>query len=104
MSQPLKLQADERLLTGRWIVQDGKVRADATCERIAWLLSRHLQKVADSAQWGAWETLYRDPDDGRYWERTYPQGEMHGGGPPQLICLTVEEARQKYGAQVVKGC
>jgi hypothetical protein len=82
MRRPLKLQPDERLLTGTWIVQDGKAQADATCERIAWLLSHNLQKVADSAQSGGWDALYRDPDDGR----------------------TVEEARQKYGAQIVKSC
>lgn len=92
-----KLQPNERLLTGRWIVQDGKVRADATCERIAWLLSNHLQKIADSARSGGWETLSRDPDDGRYWESTYPQSGLHGGGPPELRCLTADEAREKYG-------
>ncbi len=97
-----KLQPNERLLTGEWIVQNGKVKGDATCERIAWLLSNHLQKIADSAQWGAWETLYRDSGDGRYWERTYPQSGQHGGGPPQLRYLTVEQARQKYGAEVVQ--
>jgi len=47
-------------------------------------------------------TLYRDPDDGRYWERTYPQSELHGGGPPELRVLATEDARQKYGAQLVK--
>lgn len=97
-----KLQPNEQLLTGAWIVQNGKVIGDATCERIAWLLSNHLQKIAHSAQSGGWETLYRDPDDGRYWECTYPQGGLHGGGPPQLRYLTVEHARQKYGAAVVK--
>jgi hypothetical protein len=42
-----------------------------------------------------------DPDDGRYWERTYPQSEKHGGGPPQLKCLTFQEASKKYGVSVV---
>jgi Immunity protein 27 len=97
-----KLQPNEQLLTGSWIAQNGKVHGDAICERIKWLLAHHLQKVADSPQWGAWETLYRDPDDGRYWERTYPQSELHGGGPPELRVLTTEEAGQKYGSQAVK--
>jgi hypothetical protein len=97
-----KLQSNEMLLTGTWVFQNGKVHADETSERIKWLVAHHLQKVTDSAQWGAWETLFKDPDDGRYWERTYPQGELQRGGPPQLRCLAAEEAGQKYGPQVVK--
>jgi hypothetical protein len=31
-----------------------------------------------------WETLYRDPGTGSFWEITYPQSRMHGGGPRQL--------------------
>ena len=98
----MKLVPSETELTGNWHVQNGQARRDATCERIEWLISCHLQKIADSPQWGAWETLYIDPYDGRYWERIYPQGEMQGGGPPQLKCLTPDEATQKYGAQMVK--
>lgn len=93
----MKLQPDEIVLTGSWVVQNGQVLGDAICERIKWLISHHLQKIAISPQWGAWEILYQDPDDGRYWERTYPQSGLHGGGPPQLRFLTVKEAKQKYG-------
>jgi Immunity protein 27 len=92
-----KLQPEEIMLSGRWIVENGEAHGDAVCDRIAWLLSNRLRKLADSRQWGAWQTLYQDPDDGRYWERTYPQGELHGGGPPQLQSLSKEEAKQKYG-------
>jgi hypothetical protein len=98
--QIIKPQPHEQILTGRWLVEDGRARRDALCERIAWLIAHHLQKIADSPQSGAWETLYRDPNDGRYWERTYPQGGMHAGGPPQLKCLTFQEASKKYGASV----
>jgi Immunity protein 27 len=35
--------------------------------------------------------LFRDPGDDRYWERTYPQGEAQGGGPPPLIALSLEK-------------
>jgi Immunity protein 27 len=95
-----RLQPNEQILTGAWLVQDGRARGDAACERIEWLIAHHLQKIADRPRSGAWETLYRDPEDGRYWERTYPQGEMHGGGPPQLKRLTIQEASDKYGAAV----
>jgi hypothetical protein len=95
-----KLQPNEQILTGRWLLEDGRARGDAVCERIEWLIAHHLQKIVDSPQSSAWETLYSDPDDGRYWERTYPHGEMHGGGPPQLKRLTIQEASKKYGAAV----
>jgi hypothetical protein len=87
---------DETDLTGQWVVQDGQVIADETCKRIEELIKNSLQKVAISKDYGAWETLYRDPKDGRYWEKTYPQGHMHGGGPPKLRVLSVEQAKAKY--------
>jgi hypothetical protein len=92
-----KLGQAETILTGSWIYEDKTMSGDAICERIKWLIEKHFQKIKDSPTSGCWEILYRDPDDGRYWERTYPQGEMHGGGPPQLRFLTDHEAKDKYG-------
>ena len=97
----MKLDSQETELVGKWIVENGQIRADTTCERIQWLTSRHLKKIATSKQWGAWETLFQDPDDRRYWEQTYPQSEMHGGGPPALKCLSREDAKIKYGEDVL---
>ena len=91
----MKLRRKETDLTCRWVVVDGKIAVDATCKRIKWLISEYLEKVA--TDWSGWEVLYRDPQDGRYWELTYPYGEMHGGGPPRLTCLSTEQAQRKYG-------
>jgi hypothetical protein len=96
----MELRSDETKLVGKWVEEYGQIRADALCERIKWLTSRHLRKIAISKQWGAWETLFQDPNDGRYWERTYPQGEMHGGGPPALECISKELAKAKYGDEI----
>ena len=93
----MQLQPQETALVGQWLVEDGQVRKDATCERIEWLTSQYLKKIVISKEWGAWETLFQDPSDERYWERTYPQSGMHGGGPPALRCLSKEEAKAKYG-------
>lgn len=92
----MMLQPDETDVMGRWIETRGGVRADDTCGRIERLVNEVLEEVAVSPEWGAWEVLYRDPSDGRYWERTYPEGNMQGGGPPRVRCLSLEEARAKY--------
>jgi hypothetical protein len=95
----MNLRVDESVLTGSWIIVDGSISGDSVCKRIEKLISSHLKKVASSPQWGDWETLYQDPVDGRYWERTYPHGELQGGGAPQLKVLSADEARLKYGVQ-----
>ena len=63
--------------------------------RIHELTGGELTRIA-SAENG-WSTLYRDPSDGRHWELTYPLSHMHGGGPPRLAVISLEEARAKYG-------
>ena len=90
------LQPQETVLTGSWIMENDRVRSDVISERIKWLVANHMHKIAISPESGGWETLYQDPDDGRYWELSYPNSEWHGGGPAQLQQITVEEAKQKY--------
>ena len=97
----MKLKHDETELVGKWVEANSEVHDDAVCERIEWLTFHQLKKIAISKQWGAWETLFQDPDDGRYWEQTYPQGQMHGGGPRSLNCLSREQAKEKYGNEVL---
>jgi len=94
--KPMKLDPSETDLIGRWLELNGSVVADPVEQRIGDLVARHLKKVAVSPQSGAWETLYRDPSDGRFWELTYPHGEMHGGGPTRLTSLSADEAAKKY--------
>jgi hypothetical protein len=86
---------NETRLTGHWLAsQDGMIE-DETCKRIASLTGGYLVKVGNDPS--GWETLYRDPKDGRLWELTYPQSQLHGGGPPELHFLTLDDARRKYG-------
>lgn len=96
------IQPHETELTGSWIIEGGRACGDATCERIQWLTQNYLIQVDHSRAGGRWETLYRDPADGRLWERTYPQSEMHGGGPPRLVLLESEQVAKKYGAITVQ--
>lgn len=83
-------------LVGQWKVDGTSVVADEVCEEIETLTTSFLKHLAVSKEWGAWETLFLDPVDGRFWERTYPDGHLHGGGPPRLSVISPEEARRKY--------
>lgn len=84
----------ETQLVGRCESMDGIPRPDSVTIRINELIRTHLTRIALSQD--GWESLYRDPVDLRLWELTYPHSEMHGGGPPMLRVLSVQEAREKY--------
>ena len=92
----MKIRPTETLLTGKWLLRGRRVVGDDMSARIEDLVGSHLRELARDGR--DWSVLYRDPDDGRLWELTYPQSELHGGGPRQLRCLTLAEARQTYGA------
>lgn len=97
----MKFLPTETELVGNWVTKnDGSVVGDATTQRIKWLAESCLTHLAYSPSCGAWETLFRDEEDNRLWERTYPQGHMHGGGPPKLYVISLEEACAKYGIEI----
>lgn len=90
-----KLSSNETRLVGSWVEKGSSVVQDSVCERIRWLTDSYLEQVAvDGDNWSA---LYRNPDDGSYWELTYPQSYMHGGGPPTLQLVSKDDARKRYG-------
>jgi Immunity protein 27 len=84
----MALRPDEADLIGNWIKSGDHVVGDQVEQRIHDLIAHHLKKVATNPQAGGWETLYLDPNDGRYWELSYPHSEMHGGGPRRLTYLS----------------
>lgn len=94
------LQAADVDLVGDWIRTDAGWQPDDTARRIEWLTTSALKKLGDSPDWGAWETLYLDQSDSRLWVRTYPMGDMHGGGPPRLTCIDRAAARARFGPVV----
>jgi hypothetical protein len=89
------LRPSESFLRGAHVTVDGKVSRDSVSARIAHLIANELVKVATAN--GGWSMLFLDPTDGRYWEHSYPESEMHGGGPPALTHLDQDRARRKYG-------
>ncbi len=54
------------------------------------------------AQRSGWETLFQEPSDGRYWERTYPHGDLRGGRPARLQLIPREKAKKLFGKSYVK--
>jgi len=67
---------------------------DASLIRIHTMVATKFEKIADGG--GGWETLFRERTDGRLWERFYPSGEIHGGGPESLRRIDMASAEQKY--------
>jgi hypothetical protein len=90
-----RIEPGETVIQGTWLADGSRLQADATCARIDALVCTHLHRLATSES--GWDELFRDPDDGRLWELTYPDGRLHGGGPPRLECVQPAAARWKYG-------
>ena len=84
-------------LEGKWLNSADGPTPDESCREIDHLVANVLQHVADHPGAGAWRSLFRDPRDGRLWERIYPQSELHGGGPPALRHLDKQQAKKEYG-------
>jgi len=88
---------EEQMINGEW-TYNGQMEANENANRIDWLTRNYFIKVETTD--GGWTTKYQDPEDKRYWVRTYPKGEMHGGGPPLLYCVS-ETRGDLYKAMTV---
>ncbi|MHB0916117.1 MAG: Imm27 family immunity protein [Thermoleophilia bacterium] len=89
-----RIGKEEIEIIGKWIEEHGDIRKDEVCERIEWLIDKSLKEIASDIS--GWDILYMDKEDGRYWELTYPDSEMQGGGPPKLSNVDIDFARKKY--------
>jgi hypothetical protein len=90
-----ELQPGESTLIGKWEWVEGKLVANSVAKRIDYLVSHNLKEIGQRN--GGWDILYRDPKDGRFWELTYPDSHMQGGGPPRLSCLSPQQVSELYG-------
>jgi hypothetical protein len=91
-----ELEPEETDLVGQWVASGNHIEADPVCARINRLVAESLERLGSDAS--GWNTLYRDPRDGRLWELTYPNSEMHGGGPPRLTVIAGPDAATKYSS------
>lgn len=90
----MDLTPEETVLEGTWRWDGVTVVPSPECARIEALVTSALRLVAKSPD--GWDCLFRDPGDERYWELTYPESHLHGGGPPRLAVLTPAVAAEKY--------
>ncbi|RYE14490.1 MAG: hypothetical protein EOP34_06435, partial [Rickettsiales bacterium] len=86
----MEIDISEIKIVGNWIFDGSTIVADEHSLRIERLIANYLINI--KTDYSGWDTLYRDPDDGRYWELIYPKSEMQGGGPPSLILLSDDQA------------
>ena len=90
----MNLKPNETILDGKFVVENGQVKADSTALRITYLTTKILLKVATSDD--GWASLYKDPNDNRLWELTYPNSGGHGSGEPLLALVSLQQAISKY--------
>ena len=90
----MKISINETSIVEEWEFINNKMVTNEQGKRIDWLRSNYLKKIANDES--GWYTLYQDPEDKRYWELSFPRGEMQGGGPRLLKLITKEEASSKY--------
>lgn len=93
-----ELDPEEHELVGSWVEVNGARTLDEVDRRIFWLVTRRL--APRGIVQGGWEQLYQDPRDGRYWELSFPEGSLHGGGPRRLECIAPSVARERYGVGI----
>jgi hypothetical protein len=89
-----KLTSEEKKLLGGKVSKNGNPMDDTTSMRITWLIHNNLKKITQDPS--GWFVLYQDANDNRYWELSYPQSELHGGGMPMLTNISSEDAHSKY--------
>ena len=97
MNAPIiKPQPNEQILTGRWLVENGRARTDATCERIEWLIVHHLQNALSRPR--RRPLLGADLPARRNARRRTAAAEILDISRSEQ---KVQEASKKYGASVV---
>ena len=68
-----------------WSFENGRMVECGDGAIITGMLEHELESLRTED--GGWATIYRHRDTGDLWELSYPQAEVHGGGPRRLRLL-----------------
>jgi hypothetical protein len=88
---------ERRVLVGGTKIHAGAAVPDSNWLEIERLASTWIELATRD---GGWATLFRDPDTGELWERTYPDSASHGGGAPMIEQLEALDVARLYGVDV----
>lgn len=88
----------KQIITGKWIKEGKNIIKDSNCALIKKKLTNDLIKVAISID--GWDILFKGRNFDLYWELTYPQSELHGGGPARLESFNYNEIKNKYSMKI----
>ena len=78
--EKLELKRHEREIIGHHFLYKGKMVADDQAVRVLRLTNEYLEYITDDET--GWNTLYRDPNDGRYWEKSISKANTMAEGQP----------------------
>jgi len=92
LEKDMKPTPRESLLHGLWIDTGNRMEKDAVWLRILWLTGNYFEKMAEVAD----GQLFRDPEDGRFWELVRTRPELPDGGPPILRVIERARAEEMY--------
>ncbi|MFZ4796246.1 MAG: Imm27 family immunity protein [Bacteroidia bacterium] len=90
----MAISINEKKITGSWKMVSNEITYDENSLRVFDLISNYLTKI--NADESGWLELYIDIKDGRYWELSYNNNNLNGGGYPCLTNLSIQEAKIKY--------
>ncbi len=94
MNKDSFISPDEFEIVGGFTQENGKLVPKKSSYRIVALCDNLLEKIISSEV--HYSILYRDPNDGRYWELIFTEPEFHGGGTRKLTFISDNEAKVKY--------
>ena len=77
-----------KALNDQWVLRDGRMVSEGDAAEIDRLLAQDLVFV--NADASGWRKLYQNRTNGRFWELSHPQSEMHGRGPRRLYELAID--------------
>ncbi len=83
------MSTSSKVLRDIWVNSGGDVIAEGDAGTIDDWLAGKLERIAGAD--GGWRILYRNRETACYWELTYPDSGLHGGGPRVLRELDIDD-------------